>query len=94
MTLMNARVRRHRTVTDVAISMLSIAAVVALVLAIDSRASRELWRVVHGGADGTTLSGHTAMLARSGWDLIGMHAPMAVFTAVAVVLVLCMVRMK
>jgi hypothetical protein len=89
--------KRHplrSTILDVAIGVTSIAAVIACVMAIDSRASRELWRMLHGGDDGASLSGNTTMLARSGWELASMHTSMAVFATVAVVLVLCMVRMK
>ena len=77
-----------------AIAVMSIAAILACVIAIDGRVPRELWRLWHGGVDGASLPGNTAMLARSGWDLASMHTPMAVFATVAVVLVLCMVRMK
>jgi hypothetical protein len=89
--------RRHPlrgTIADVAIGVMSLAAVVACVMAIDSRVSRELWRMLHGGGEGASLPGNTAMLARSGWELASMHTSMAVFATVAVVLVLCMVRMK
>jgi hypothetical protein len=91
---LHRRPRLRRTIADVAIGVTSIAAVVACVMAIDGRASREFWRMLHGGGEGGSLPGHTAMLARSGWELAGMHTSMAVFATVAVVLVLCMVRMK
>jgi len=83
-------------ITDAAIGAISIAAVVAVIVAIDDRVPREMWRLAHGGpsAGSASLPEHTAMLVRSGWDLTRMHAPMAGFAAIAVVLVLCMVRMK
>ncbi len=94
MTLLNRRRARRRAITDVAIGAMSVAAVLACVIAIDGRVPRQLWRLWHGGVDGASLPGNTATLARSGWDLASMHTPMAVFATVAVVLVLCMVRMK
>lgn len=80
--------------TDLAIGAASIAAVAASVIAIDGRVWGEVWRGLYGGVEGASLSGRTAMLARSGWDLASMHTSMGLFAAAAVVLVLCMVRMK
>jgi hypothetical protein len=94
MTRLNRRVPRHRGVSDIAIGLVSMAAVLACVIAIDDRVPRQLWRLWHGAGGGASLPGNTAMLARSGWDLASMHMPMAVFATAAVVLVLCMVRMK
>jgi hypothetical protein len=94
MTLLNRRVPRRRVITDIAIGVVSIAAALACVMAIDGRVPRVLWRLAHGGVEGASLPGNTAMLARSGWDLASMHMPMAVFATVAIVLVVCMVRMK
>src|SRR5207342_371069 len=40
---LNRHVPRHRVITDVAIGAISIAAVVAVIVAIDDRVPREMW---------------------------------------------------
>lgn len=75
------------------------AAVTAIVISIDSRAGDQLVRFASrnvAGQEGLALQlrENASLITRSAWDLSYVYGPLMTFTAVALVLLIFMLKMK
>lgn len=92
------RGRGRRVIVDTLIALASMTVAVAIVVAIDSRAGAQIARVVRGTSTESSVAAQmrdeTMTAARSAWEMSRLHAPLAAFAGVGVILVLFMLRTK